>query len=32
MTIPGVGALTELAYVLILGTPEPFPCGKRVGT
>jgi transposase len=32
MTIPGVGPLTALAYVLILGAPERFPCGKQVGT
>jgi transposase len=31
MTHPGVGALTALAYVLILGTWERFPCGKQVG-
>jgi transposase len=28
----GVGALTALAYVLIIGTPERFHCGKQVGT
>jgi len=32
MTHPGVGALTALAYVLILGTPERFERGKQVGT
>ena len=31
MTHPGVGALTVLAYVLIIGTWERFPCGKQVG-
>ena len=32
MTHPGVGFLTALAYVLIIGTPERFHCGKQVGT
>ena len=32
MTHPGVGPLTALAYVLIIGTPERFHCGKRIGT
>jgi transposase len=32
MTHPGVGALTALAYVLIIGTPERFHCGKQIGT
>ena len=32
MTHPGVGALTALAYVLIIGTPERFACGKQIGT
>jgi transposase len=32
MTHPGVGSLTALAYVLIIGTPERFHCGKQVGT
>jgi transposase len=31
MTHPGVGPLTALAYVLIIGTWERFPCGKQVG-
>jgi transposase len=31
MTHPGVGSLTALAYVLIIGTPERFPCGKQIG-
>src|SRR5262250_70841 len=30
MTHPGVGALTALAFVLIIGTPERFHCGKQV--
>ena len=32
MTHPGVGALTALAFVLILGTPERFRCGKQIGS
>jgi transposase len=32
MTHPGVGPLTALAYVLIIGTPERFHRGKQVGT
>ena len=32
MTHPGVGALTALAYVLIIGTPERFQRGKQIGT
>jgi transposase len=32
MTHPGVGALTALAYVLMLGTPKRFQRGKQVGT
>jgi transposase len=32
MTHPGVGALTALAYVLIIGTPERFHCGKQIGS
>ena len=32
MTHPGVGPLTALAYVLIIGTPERFDCGKQIGT
>ena len=31
MTHPGVGPLTALAFVLIVGTPERFPRGKQVG-
>jgi transposase len=27
MTHPGVGPITALAFVLIIGTPERFPCG-----
>ncbi len=31
MTHPGVGPLTALAYVLIIGTPSRFPRGKQIG-
>ncbi len=30
MTHPGVGALTALAFVLIIGDPERFECGKQI--
>ena len=32
MTHPGVGRITGVAYVLVIGTPERFPCGKQVGS
>jgi transposase len=32
MTHPGVGPLTALAFVLIIGTPERFQCGKQIGS
>ncbi len=32
MTHPGVGALTGVAYVLVIGTPARFPCGKQIGS
>jgi transposase len=32
MTHPGVGPLTALAFVLIIGTPERFCCGKQIGS
>jgi transposase len=32
MTHPGVGPLTALAFVLTIGTPERFPCGKQIGS
>jgi len=32
MTHPGVGALTALAYVLIIGSPQRFRCGKQIGS
>jgi transposase len=30
MTYPGVGPLTALAFELVIGTPERFPCGKQI--
>ena len=30
MTHPGVGSLTALVFVLIVGTPERFACGKQI--
>jgi transposase len=32
MTHPGVGPLTALAFVLIIGTPERFQCGKQIAS
>jgi transposase len=32
MTHPGVGPLTALTFVLIIGTPERFQCGKQIGS
>jgi transposase len=32
MTHPGVGPITALAYVLIIGTTARFPRGKQIGT
>lgn len=32
MTHPGVGPITALAFVLVLGTPERFGCGKQVAS
>src|ERR1700722_14795800 len=32
MTHPGVGPLTALAFVLIIGTPERVKCGKQIGS
>jgi transposase len=32
MTHPGVGPLTALAFVLIIGTPARFDCGKQIGS
>ena len=31
-THPGVGPITALAYVLVLGTADRFECGKQVGS
>jgi transposase len=32
MTHPGVGSLTALAFELVIGTPERFPCGKQIAS
>ncbi len=32
MTHPGVGPLTALAFVLIIGTPQRFRCGQQMGS
>jgi transposase len=32
MSHPGVGPLTALAFVLIIGTPKRFQCGKQIGS
>jgi transposase len=32
MTHPGVGALTALAFVLVIGEAERFPCGKQIAS
>ena len=32
MTHPGVGALTALAFVLIIGSAERFQCGKQIAS
>jgi len=32
MTHPGVGPITALAFVMIIMTPERFPCGKQIGS
>jgi transposase len=32
MTHPGVGSITGLVYVLVIGTLERFPCGKQTGS
>lgn len=31
MTHPGVGPITALAFVLIIGSPQRFRCGKQIG-
>ena len=32
MTHPGVGVLTALAFELVIGTAERFPCGKQIAS
>jgi transposase len=32
MTHPGVGPITALAFVLVIGSPERFSCGKQVAS
>jgi transposase len=32
MTHPGVGPVTALAFVLIIGTPDRFHCSKQIGS
>ena len=32
MTHPGVGPITGLVYVLVIGTPDRFPFGKQIGS
>jgi transposase len=32
MTHPGAGPLTALAFVIIIITPDRFPCGKQIGS
>jgi len=32
MTHPGVGPLTALAFLLVIGTPQRFACGKQIGS
>src|SRR5438445_335527 len=32
MTHPGVGPITALAFVIIIMTPDRFPCGKQIGS
>src|SRR6267154_338291 len=32
MSHPGVGPTTGLVYVLVIGTPNRFPCGKQIGS
>jgi transposase len=32
VTHPGVEPITALAFVLIIGTPQRFPCGKQIGS
>jgi transposase len=32
MTHPGVGPITTLAFVLVIGSPDRFACGKQIGS
>jgi transposase len=32
MTHPGVGPITALAFVLVLGSPDRFGCGHQIGS
>jgi transposase len=32
MTHPGVGPLTALAFLLVIGTPQRFSCGQQIGS
>jgi len=32
MTHPGVGPITGLVYILVIGTPDRFPSGKKIGS
>ena len=32
MTYPGVGPLTALAFVLVIGSTKRFACGKQIGS
>ena len=32
MTHPGVGPLTALAFVLVIGSTKRFACGKQIGS
>jgi transposase len=32
MTHPGVGPISGLVYVLVIGTPDRFACGKKIGS
>ena len=32
MTHPGVGPITALTFVLVIGSPDRFACGKKIGS
>ena len=32
MTHPGVGPITALTFVLVIGSPDRFACGKQIGS